>query len=111
RRWLRGEGRADRMVGSVVPDAMKGGIMPTSTTSLTPPHTAGAPGSAPQGAHEHALPAGPILVTGACGFIGSHVAVELLRRGVEVIGVDTRPLTRSRRPGDVLGLLQPQPRF
>lgn len=99
------------MVGSVVPDAMKGGIMPTSTTSLTPPHTAGAPGSAPQGAHEHALPAGPILVTGACGFIGSHVAVELLRRGVEVIGVDTRPLTRSRRPGDVLGLLQPQPRF
>src|SRR5687767_1460106 len=29
-----------------------------------------------------------ILVTGAAGFIGSHVAEHLLRRGHEVVGVD-----------------------
>ena len=29
-----------------------------------------------------------ILVTGAAGFIGSHVAEQLLRRGDEVIGLD-----------------------
>lgn len=88
--------------------------MPTPTTSPTPPHlatAAGTPGSAPQGVHGHDLPAGPILVTGVCGFIGSHVAVELLRRGADVIGVDTRPLTRPARPGDVLGFLRTQPQF
>lgn len=31
---------------------------------------------------------GPILVTGAAGFIGSHVAERLLRAGVDVLGVD-----------------------
>jgi UDP-glucose 4-epimerase len=30
----------------------------------------------------------PILVTGAAGFIGSHVAEQLLRRGHEVVGLD-----------------------
>jgi len=30
----------------------------------------------------------PILVTGAAGFIGSHVAEELLARGHEVVGLD-----------------------
>jgi nucleoside-diphosphate-sugar epimerase len=29
-----------------------------------------------------------ILVTGAAGFIGSHVAARLLRRGDDVIGLD-----------------------
>ena len=29
-----------------------------------------------------------ILVTGTAGFIGSHVAIKLLERGDEVIGVD-----------------------
>src|SRR5688500_18505287 len=29
-----------------------------------------------------------VLVTGAAGFIGSHVTLRLLARGVEVIGVD-----------------------
>ena len=29
-----------------------------------------------------------ILVTGAAGFIGSHVAEHLLRRGHEVVGLD-----------------------
>ena len=30
----------------------------------------------------------PILVTGAAGFIGMHVAERLLDRGEQVIGVD-----------------------
>src|SRR5947207_10978733 len=30
----------------------------------------------------------PILVTGAAGFIGSHVAEQLLARGHEVVGLD-----------------------
>lgn len=33
-------------------------------------------------------PPGPVLITGAAGFIGSHVAAALLRRGVAVIGLD-----------------------
>ncbi|WP_258596976.1 NAD-dependent epimerase/dehydratase family protein [Mesorhizobium sp. AR07] len=32
--------------------------------------------------------AGPVVVTGAAGFIGFHVALRLLRHGVDVIGVD-----------------------
>ncbi|MEO6927246.1 MAG: NAD-dependent epimerase/dehydratase family protein, partial [Rhodanobacter sp.] len=29
-----------------------------------------------------------VLVTGTAGFIGSHVAMRLLERGDEVIGID-----------------------
>ena len=29
-----------------------------------------------------------ILLTGAAGFIGSHTAVELVRRGHTVVGID-----------------------
>jgi UDP-glucuronate 4-epimerase len=32
--------------------------------------------------------AGPIIVTGAAGFIGFHVALRLLQQGVDVVGVD-----------------------
>ncbi|HEX3580275.1 MAG TPA: NAD-dependent epimerase [Thermoanaerobaculia bacterium] len=35
-----------------------------------------------------ARPAGPVLVTGAAGFIGFHVAKKLLERGERVVGVD-----------------------
>ncbi|TGT34518.1 NAD-dependent epimerase/dehydratase family protein, partial [Mesorhizobium sp. M8A.F.Ca.ET.165.01.1.1] len=31
---------------------------------------------------------GPIVVTGAAGFIGFHVASRLMRHGAQVIGVD-----------------------
>ena len=29
-----------------------------------------------------------VLVTGTAGFIGSHVAIELLKRGDQVVGFD-----------------------
>ncbi|MFC5188093.1 NAD-dependent epimerase/dehydratase family protein [Actinomadura harenae] len=54
---------------------------------------------------------GTVLVTGACGFIGSHVCLELVRRGMRVIGVDVRPMSWGIRPGHVLGLLVRQPGF
>ncbi len=31
---------------------------------------------------------GPVLLTGAAGFIGSHAACALLSRGIEVVGID-----------------------
>ena len=34
------------------------------------------------------VPASPILVTGAAGFIGYHVAHRLLREGRTVVGLD-----------------------
>ena len=53
-----------------------------------------------------------ILVTGAAGFIGSHVAQQLLDRGDEVIGIDNLndyydPTLKEAR----LGRLTPHPRF
>ena len=29
-----------------------------------------------------------VLLTGSCGYIGSHTLVELLDRGYEVVGID-----------------------
>ena len=40
---------------------------------------------------------GPILVTGAAGFIGFHVAQRLLRNGRDVIGLDKAAVSRSVR--------------
>lgn len=39
--------------------------------------------------NEPASSGGPVLVTGAAGFIGSHVAERLLARGEAVVGVDS----------------------
>jgi nucleoside-diphosphate-sugar epimerase len=36
-----------------------------------------------------------VVVTGAAGFIGSHLAESLLGRGVQVIGIDRRPVSRD----------------
>ncbi len=35
-----------------------------------------------------------VLITGGCGYIGSHTAIDLLDKGFEVISVDN--LARSR---------------
>ena len=40
-----------------------------------------------------------ILVTGTAGFIGSHVAIKLLERGDEVIGVDEKTTITSMLDG------------
>ncbi|MGH2453048.1 MAG: NAD-dependent epimerase/dehydratase family protein [bacterium] len=46
------------------------------------------------------VPPGPALITGASGFIGSHVAERLVREGVQVRG-----LVRSEAKGAALGAL------
>ncbi|MER8880805.1 NAD-dependent epimerase/dehydratase family protein [Mesorhizobium sp. M0684] len=51
----------------------------------------------------------PILVTGAAGFIGSHVCLKLLERGDNVVGVDNLndyydPLLKRARLARLLGL-------
>ena len=37
----------------------------------------------------HSLSLNRVVVTGAAGFVGLHVAEALLERGVEVLGVDS----------------------
>src|SRR3954447_8742811 len=45
------------------------------------------------------MPDGPILVTGAAGFIGSHVVDALVARGYEVRAVDALlPAAHAGRP-------------
>ena len=54
---------------------------------------------------------GTVVVTGVCGFIGSHLALTLLGRGARVIGVDRRSLEAAERPGSPLRCLRDQPGF
>ncbi|HPR29325.1 MAG TPA: GDP-mannose 4,6-dehydratase, partial [Chitinophagales bacterium] len=35
-----------------------------------------------------------VLVTGGCGYIGSHTAIDLLKQGFEVVSIDS--LERSQ---------------
>ena len=50
--------------------------------------TAGPESDTPSGTTPTIPRTGPVLVTGAAGFIGSHVAETLLRRGEHVVVVD-----------------------
>jgi len=54
--------------------------------------TKSVPNTAPEGGmyteRGEARPDGPIVVTGAAGFIGYHVTRRLLERGDRVVGVD-----------------------
>ena len=53
-----------------------------------------------------------VLVTGAAGFIGFHVACRLLRAGVPVLGVDNlTPYYDPRLKQGRLAVLQAEPRF
>lgn len=53
-----------------------------------------------------------VLVTGAAGFIGAHLSLALLRRGVDVLGVDNlNPYYDVRLKHERLGWLRPWPNF
>lgn len=56
-------------------------------------------------------PPDTVLVTGARGFVGSHLAAALVARGARVIGVDKRPGSREVRAASVLRPLQGDPGF
>ncbi|MEU8269697.1 NAD(P)-dependent oxidoreductase [Sphaerisporangium sp. NPDC049002] len=51
------------------------------------------------------------VVTGTAGFIGSHLALALLQRGVTVIGVDRRDAEADHAATTNLAALQNQPGF
>ncbi len=51
------------------------------------------------------------LITGAAGFIGSHLAAELLRRGWSVTGLDARSPASDPVVGENLAELTVDPRF
>lgn len=71
-------------------------------------------GLVPQRVHaagEVSVGMGAVVVTGVCGFIGSHLALTLWQRGATVIGVDKRPLVAAERTAGHLRRLCDQPRF
>jgi nucleoside-diphosphate-sugar epimerase len=51
------------------------------------------------------------LITGAAGFIGSHLAAELLRRGCAVTGLDARSPVSDPVAAENLADLTGDPRF
>lgn len=51
------------------------------------------------------------LVTGVCGFVGSHLALALLKRGVTMVGVDRQSLEAAERTASVLRCVPEHPRF
>ncbi|WP_395107569.1 NAD-dependent epimerase/dehydratase family protein [Actinomadura sp. SCN-SB] len=67
--------------------------------------------SADHGVTETTSDPGAVLVTGLCGFIGSHLAAALLDQGATVIGVDTQPLENAGRTAFLLRQLSDYSRF
>ncbi|SBW24239.1 NDP-sugar oxidoreductase [Candidatus Protofrankia californiensis] len=51
------------------------------------------------------------LITGVAGFIGSHLAAELLRQGWSVTGLDSRSAASDPVAGENLAVLTGDPRF
>ena len=51
------------------------------------------------------------LITGVAGFIGSHLAADLLRQGWLVTGVDTRSPASDPVAAENLAVLTGDPRF
>lgn len=51
------------------------------------------------------------LITGVAGFIGSHLAAELLQQGWSVTGLDSRSATSDPVAGENLAVLAGDPRF
>jgi UDP-glucuronate 4-epimerase len=49
---------------------------------------------------------GSVVVTGAAGFIGSHLSQALLRTGIRVLGIDTRPARERGIGGNLRTCLQ-----
>lgn len=39
-----------------------------------------------------------VLITGGCGYIGSHTAIDLLNKGFEVISIDNFSRSRTDVP-------------
>lgn len=88
--------------------------MPTTPNPLADPTRGAGEVLALNGVHAAGEdPAGPgvVVVTGVCGFIGSHLALTLVRRGAAVIGVDRRPLEAAERAAGQLRRLHDQPGF
>lgn len=86
-------------------------MTPNSIPDLT---QGGGEGIALNGVHpagEMSAGLGTVVVTGVCGFIGSHLALTLLRRGATVIGVDRQPLQAAERTAGQLRRLHDQPGF
>ncbi|MGH3934270.1 MAG: NAD-dependent epimerase/dehydratase family protein [Pseudonocardiaceae bacterium] len=88
--------------------------MPTTPNPLPDPTLGAGEGLALNGAHaagEGSAELGAVVVTGVCGFIGSHLALGLRRRGATVIRVDRQPLTVADRSAGQLRSLQDQPGY
>ena len=42
------------------------------------------------------------LITGICGFVGSYVAINLIERGLQVIGVDLSDKPKNKKLEDLI---------
>lgn len=105
----------DRRLGCRAhPAEKKANAMPTTPIPLPDPTQRAGEGPTLNGVH--AADAGPaglgtVVVTGVCGFIGSHLALTLIQQGATVIGVDRRPLDAVERSAGHLRRLREQPGF